>query len=278
MSNHKINIADSMSQAAATLAVPLARLREAKRQGCAAFRPGGRVHLDELRTWLAEHPAPVARKRKPTSLDTKAGAGPALQRLERQELEAARSLRDAEVAGDSSALAAARDWWLKVSEQLRKADLAVEENRREAGELVPRSDLESLAQGFGYWCRISVQGTLVELANRHNTIAAMAPNEFAALLHKLSDEIRFFVASALRIHEFSGKNFPTWLVNSVSKGWANDFQLSEDDWKARAGSLEALMQFSASEITEALKQRYSSQAGTALERPPVQNSSWPSAA
>jgi hypothetical protein len=44
---------DSQAQAAAALNIDIYKLREAKREGCAAFR-GGRVYRDELLKWFAD--------------------------------------------------------------------------------------------------------------------------------------------------------------------------------------------------------------------------------
>ena len=42
---------DSQQQAAAALGVPIDDIRQAKREGCTAFR-SGRVYCEEIRTWL----------------------------------------------------------------------------------------------------------------------------------------------------------------------------------------------------------------------------------
>jgi phage terminase Nu1 subunit (DNA packaging protein) len=50
-----IDLAGSMSQAANMLGTSMAVAREAKRQGCPAFRGNNTVHLPTFRKWLADH-------------------------------------------------------------------------------------------------------------------------------------------------------------------------------------------------------------------------------
>jgi hypothetical protein len=45
---------DSQASAAATLKIEISELRQAKAEGCPAFR-SGRVYRDELLRWLKEH-------------------------------------------------------------------------------------------------------------------------------------------------------------------------------------------------------------------------------
>jgi hypothetical protein len=76
------------------------------------------------------------------------GAAAALRRLEREEVAAYGRLQNAIAAGDTLAAKSERDAWLKVSESLRKYDLAIEQARREAGELMPRAEVENLISFF----------------------------------------------------------------------------------------------------------------------------------
>jgi len=82
------------------------------------------------------------------SNDGNGGAAAALRRLEREEVSAYGRLQSAIASGDPLAAKSERDAWLKVSESLRKYDLAIEQARREAGELMPRAEVEGLISFF----------------------------------------------------------------------------------------------------------------------------------
>lgn len=82
------------------------------------------------------------------SNDGDGGAAAALRRLEREEVSAYGRLQAAIGSGDPLAAKSERDAWLKVSESLRKYDLAIEQARREAGELMPRAEVEDLISFF----------------------------------------------------------------------------------------------------------------------------------
>jgi len=55
MARHEPAYFDSQAAAAAALKIDIHRLREAKREGCIAFR-SGRVYRDELLAWFAKTP------------------------------------------------------------------------------------------------------------------------------------------------------------------------------------------------------------------------------
>jgi hypothetical protein len=77
------------------------------------------------------------------------GAARALERLEREEAGLFSAYETAKAGGDVLAIKLARDSWLKCSESLRKFDLLVEAARREAGEVLPRADVERWLNNFG---------------------------------------------------------------------------------------------------------------------------------
>ena len=66
---------DSIAAAAAALGIDIEELREAKREGCPAFR-SGRVYRDELLTWLE------ARALEKTRSSGWLGAGPRFSELQ----------------------------------------------------------------------------------------------------------------------------------------------------------------------------------------------------
>ena len=80
-----------------------------------------------------------------------AGAAAALKRLEAAELQAFERLQAALARGNPLEIRECRESWLKISESLRKYDLLIEENRRDAGELVPVSELNKFIHLFVAW-------------------------------------------------------------------------------------------------------------------------------
>jgi hypothetical protein len=69
------------------------------------------------------------------------GAANALRRLEQAEARAYNDFKQASASGDAVRIRASRENWLKISETLRRFDLAIEQARRDAGDLVPKEDV-----------------------------------------------------------------------------------------------------------------------------------------
>lgn len=92
-----------------------------------------------------------------------AGAAAALKRLEAAELAAFDRLEDALRGGNALLIRECREGWLKLGESLRKFDLLVEQNRRDAGELIPREVLEEFVRKFCTWARITFQARAQDL-------------------------------------------------------------------------------------------------------------------
>lgn len=111
---------------------------------------GTRVVLDEART------RENADQSKATPSKS-VGAAAALRRLERAEERAYAAFQVATESGDAVAIRNARETWLRVSESLRKYDVAIEESRRDAGELVPRSEIEKILSWLGSQLRLTIR-------------------------------------------------------------------------------------------------------------------------
>jgi hypothetical protein len=137
--------ADSLKQAAALLNTDLAIVRAAKSSGCPAFQ-NGRVDLDLLRDWLADVQSRRRNvKKRPAPLDT--GLAGSMRRLAESEAQLHADMLN---AADPLAATVARKAWLDVAEQLRRADLALESARKDAGELLERTIIEDLLRGVSY--------------------------------------------------------------------------------------------------------------------------------
>jgi hypothetical protein len=102
-------IVESLRAAAARIGVELHQVKTAKRDGCPAFRPGGRVHLDQLKTWFAAKastaiatPLPPLNQEEMEALGTIEAS---LQSAIRDEVESGRLLQRARETGDTAAVA-----------------------------------------------------------------------------------------------------------------------------------------------------------------------------
>jgi hypothetical protein len=83
------------------------------------------------------------------------GAAGALQRLATTERTLYHRLQTALKDGNALAIADARTDWLQVSESLRRYDIAIEQSRRESGELIPRSESEMAVRMASVWLRLT---------------------------------------------------------------------------------------------------------------------------
>lgn len=115
-----------------------------------------------LDVWLAGRKQRVT-KNKPASksvplvISGTAGAASALERLEQEELAAYAQLQKAIKDNDPLAQRSARDAWLKISGELRKYDLLVEQARRSSGELIPKEELIHCIKRMTYATRVALQ-------------------------------------------------------------------------------------------------------------------------
>jgi hypothetical protein len=137
----KPTISPTMAHASGLLGVDIEIVKQAKADGCPGFLGAGRVDVGVLRQWLRRRRGPKKAKAPTTSSKTPLvlGMGASLRRLEAQEAEAFdRMRRSVGTPGEGPA----RKAWLQVAEALRKADIALEESRRDAGELLPRKVAE----------------------------------------------------------------------------------------------------------------------------------------
>jgi hypothetical protein len=132
-------LVEGYAQATSLCPCSAADLRRAKKNGCQAFFPGGRIDLDRLRAWLKTHPVKQPRKVDAKALPT--GPGPALHRLEQAESAAYASLLK---AADHETVTTARAWWLRCGEQLRRHRLAISETERVGTAVLSRRDVEAL--------------------------------------------------------------------------------------------------------------------------------------
>lgn len=146
-------VVENLKAAATLCGVTIAEVKRAKRAGCAAFQLGGRIHIAKFRAWLRDHPKPKARIVE-SSLAT--GAPAALSRLEQSE---AASFNAMQAETDPDERERRRREWLATSEALRKADVSLDQVRRESGQIMLRSEAEQQAADACYLIFLALQQT-----------------------------------------------------------------------------------------------------------------------
>lgn len=212
-SPRKPRIVEAQSAAAAVLRCPLAEIRRAKLAGCPSFRAGGRINVDTLRSWLKRHPRKQSKVVVPAAAQDDTGAASALKRLEVEEGKAYRKLQEAIGTDDEPV---ARSWWLRCSEQLRKHDLAVEASRRDAGDLLPRSECERVVEGFTATLGIHWRGAIENVCPR--LAGVTTPAGMLAILDPIVAAALDGAANALRTRPWRGSAFPEWVTVAMQRG------------------------------------------------------------
>ena len=122
-----------------------------------------------------------------------AGAASALKRLETSELQAFERMQTALTRGNPLEIREARENWLKISESLRKFDLLVEANRRDAGELVPVSETGKFLRSFISW---TVTATTLQSEHVVNELIGKEAIEMYAVIRQLCGRSIFMAATA----------------------------------------------------------------------------------
>jgi hypothetical protein len=115
-----------------------------------------------------------------------AGAAAALKRLEIMELQAFERLQAALARGNPLEIREARENWLRISESLRKYDLMIEDSRRDAGELVPVSEVQTFIGRFITFATVAMTARAESLTNE--LLGKSEPIEVYARLRHVFDE------------------------------------------------------------------------------------------
>jgi hypothetical protein len=156
-------------------------------------------------------------KRDQAPVNGESGAGAALQRLQEAERagheEWKRLLYDPEATVEE--IDDSRDAWLKIAQSLRQWELAVEQDRRQSGELLPRADLETFAMGFLSTFAGSLKAGLEAICPR---LAGLdAPQAvWSALAPAFNRSLEESAGKAVA-WPYNGKVCPEWLSKSVSE-------------------------------------------------------------
>jgi hypothetical protein len=190
------------------------------------WKTAGAPLADEaaLDVWLSSRRKSVIKQTKPKKsripvvLDDTAGAASALQRLERVELYAYNALQNAIAADDALKTRSARDSWLKISGELRKYDLLVEQARRSAGDLLPKSELLTIIRRMGYATRVAFQAAKTSIVP--SLAASLDVQECDGIIEELTKQVWL---SAMR--DLLG-NVPDWAKDVVIQEIKNGYESS----------------------------------------------------
>lgn len=139
----------------------------------------------------------------------------ALKRLGEMEARAYTDLQRALSNGDPIEVKLARENWLKISESQRRADLAIEQSRRDAGELIPREKMLKLCHDFHnalYEMRFVFQDIVPSLQGLAN------PDEIWRVLQSVNSELRKSILNYFVRPRNAEAEIPKWMLKAVAFG------------------------------------------------------------
>lgn len=167
------------------------------------------------------------------------GAAAALRRMESAERSAFEDYKKALAGGSPYAIKHTQDRWTKLTEALRKYDLLVEQSRRDAGELMPRSEVERVLRALAWYLRIAGQRVCVGLTK---TVTPMT--DYAGvndvLTRGLWDELLASFAGLAAKSE-GAVTVPEWAINALSSDLEHVLEDVGPAVKRRAEVIEKLM-------------------------------------
>jgi hypothetical protein len=143
------------------------------------------------------------------------GAAGALRRLESAERVTYKMLQTALKSGSAPAIKTARENWLAIGNQLRQYDLAVARDRRDSGELIPRSEMELAAEGFMYWLRMAARPAAAKMAG-----ILLASRDYITISDAIREQFWDDMISALAamVGQPGKLRVPAWWIASAIKG------------------------------------------------------------
>lgn len=146
--------------------------------------------------------------------DLARGAAAALDRLAEQETDLYAKMTHCLQENNLIMAEGYRHQWLKVSESLRKYDLAVEQNRRDSGELIPRAEAENAIRSLLIWFRLAFQ---LFLSSDSKTLAAISdPMQITVKTReKFPEHLKLAIAEGMR----ATVRIPEYAVKIVEEEW-----------------------------------------------------------
>jgi hypothetical protein len=142
------------------------------------------------------------------------GAAAALQRLEEIEERAHARLLRAIEHGNQFEIKSAQEFYLRASETLRRLDLAVETERRNSEEQVPKRQVQSVSLFLAEWLRIAFAQFLSSESRSLMGIKDLAEFKLYAI-----DRFRGIVFAAVKTSRKTNSPIPTWAEAMVIETW-----------------------------------------------------------
>lgn len=144
----------------------------------------------------------------------KRGAAAALQRLEAIEERAhARLMRAIEI-GNPFQVKAAQEFYLRASESLRRLDLAVETERRNAEEQIPKKQAEAISLHIAEWLRIAFAQFLSS-----ETRSLMGITDLGEFKLYAVERFRGILHMAVKTSLKTNSPIPPWAAAQVIEAW-----------------------------------------------------------
>ena len=148
------------------------------------------------------------------------GAAASLKRLEAAENEAYKMWQSALFSGElisQEVIDDHRNAWLKLSEQLRKVDLAIEADRRASGSLVPREVLETYAAGLVVNLFGSLKASLESLEPK---LAGLPTPQAVSQIWRPAYDKAVLQAVENSSRPYKGQGPPGWLLKRIREAIA----------------------------------------------------------
>jgi hypothetical protein len=142
------------------------------------------------------------------------GAAAALQRLEEIEERAHARLMRAIDNGNQFQIKNAQEFYLRTSETLRRLDAAIETERRNAEEQVPKKQVESVSLFLAEWLRIAFAQFLSS-----ETRSLMGIKDLGEFKAYAIERFRGIVFAAVKTSRKTNSPIPPWAEAMVIESW-----------------------------------------------------------
>ena len=152
----------------------------------------------------------------------KKGAAAALARLEEIEERASARLIRAIEHGNPFQVKSAQEFYLRCSETLRRLDLAVETERRNAQEQVPKKQVECVSLYLAEWLRIAFAQFLSSESR-----SLMGIRDAAEFQLYATDRFRGIVFAAIKTSRRTNSPIPNWAEEKVIEAWSASASCTE---------------------------------------------------
>ena len=165
------------------------------------------------------------------------GAPAALRRLESAESLTYRVLQTALKSGNPSAVKAARETWLAITNALRRFDLQVERGLRDADELVPRGEVERCVGSFMYWLRLAARqaaSTMISNLSAHTDLVGAFETLKAQLWENQISALAAMASTPCKA------GLPAWWIKAACGSLDDAFTATEALVGSRRESLEQI--------------------------------------